>query len=214
MGLGGLILFLYIVKIKFIYIMKNVITLLVIFLVVVSTNLQSQVVQFDSSDGHPAAVVMVERGHLPLEVLFYSEDGTLVFDDVIMKFSNLGKIYDLSQLPNGKYEIKLTTMYQHSVMDFYLQNNQVKTGKSETKFFAVPVIITGDRYFDIKFNSPKLANLKIELLTWDGNSVFKDEPTGVVSLSRRYKLSKLEQGKYMIKVSTEDYSYYNTIELQ
>lgn len=193
--------------------MKNVITLFVI-LLTAFTNLHSQIVQFDTSDGHPEAIVMVERGHLPLEVLFYSEDGTLVFDDVIMKFSNLGKIYDLSQLPDGKYEIKMTTMYQHSVMDFYLQKNQIKVGESQTKFFAVPVIIPGNDYFDIKFNSPKLANLKIELLTWEGYSVFRDEPTGIVALSKRYKLSKLEQGKYMIKVSTDDYSYYNTIELQ
>jgi hypothetical protein len=159
-------------------------------------------------DGRPAINVSTIKGHLPMEVTFLSGSGEFIFADQIHEMLNLGKAYDLKSLPRGEYVLKMTTPFNEVTQYFDLKKHDIVLNEVTQKFISVPLIDLGNGFFDVKFNSQKLAALGVVILDQSGTPVFEDNLGNVVAVNKRYHWDAISKGNYTIKVTTPDKIYY------
>lgn len=165
-------------------------------------------------DGRPKVTVWVSKGHLPLQVTFLDQDNKVVFEDRVLKLVNLGKIYDLSALEDGRYTLKMETKFREVNKEINLFGGDVAMNDGSQRFFAIPAIDLGNGFFDVKFNSTRIANLDIAILDRNGKEVFEDKIGGVVAVNKRYQISSMDRGEYTIKVTTPDKVFYKELSLR
>lgn len=194
---------------------RNLITTAVAFLLVgFSTMAYGQKAEILVQDGRPKVTVWVSKGHLPLQVTFLDQDNKVVFEDRVLKLVNLGKIYDLSALEDGRYTLKMETKFREVNKEINLFGGDVAMNDGSQRFFAIPAIDLGNGFFDVKFNSTRIANLDIAILDRNGKEVFEDKIGGVVAVNKRYQISSMDRGEYTIKVTTPDKVYYKELSLR
>lgn len=194
---------------------RNLITTAVAFLLVgFSTMAHGQKAEILVQDGRPKVTVWVSKGHLPLQVTFLDQDNKVVFEDRVLKLVNLGKIYDLSALEDGRYTLKMETKFREVNKEINLFGGDVAMNDGSQRFFAIPAIDLGNGFFDVKFNSTRIANLDIAILDRNGKEVFEDKIGGVVAVNKRYQISSMDRGEYTIKVTTPDKVFYKELSLR
>ena len=196
--------------------MKNFLTTSVIaFLLVGFSNMTyGQKAEVLIQDGRPKVTVWVSKGHLPLEVTFLDQNNKVVFEDRVLKLVNLGKVYDLSALQDGRYTLKMETKFREVNKEINLFGNDVVMNDISQRFFAIPAIDLGNGFFDVKFNSTRIANLDIAILNRNGKEVFEDKIGGVVAVNKRYQIGSMDRGEYTIKVTTPDKVFYKELSLR
>jgi hypothetical protein len=194
---------------------RNLITTAFAFLLVgFSTMAYGQKAEILVQDGRPKVTVWVSKGHLPLQVTFLDQDNKVVFEDRVLKLVNLGKIYDLSALEDGRYTLKMETKFREVNKEINLFGGDVAMNDGSQRFFAIPAIDLGNGFFDVKFNSTRIANLDIAILDRNGKEVFEDKIGGVVAVNKRYQISSMDRGEYTIKVTTPDKVFYKELSLR
>lgn len=194
---------------------RNLITTAVAFLLVgFSTMAHGQKAEILVQDGRPKVTVWVSKGHLPLQVTFLDQDNKVVFEDRVLKLVNLGKVYDLSALEDGRYTLKMETKFREVSKEINLYGSEVAMNDGSQRFFAIPAIDLGNGFFDVKFNSTRIANLDIAILDRNGKEVFEDKIGGVVAVNKRYQISSMDRGEYTIKVTTPDKVFYKELSLR
>lgn len=174
-------------------------------------SLMAQKVEVIFKDNRPGINISTVKGHLPMEVVFMDATGNTVFIDNIKEMLSLGKAYDLKALPKGEYMLKMTTPYHEVNQLFEIKKNDIVLNEATQKFISAPLIDLGDGFFDLKFNSQKLAALGVVILDQSGNSVFEDQLGNVVAVNKRYHLEAIAKGNYTIKVTTPEKIYYRDI---
>ena len=174
----------------------------------IAQSLMAQKVEVIFKDNRPSINISTVKGHLPMEVIFLDAAGNTVFTDKINEMLNLGKSYDLRELPKGEYVLKMTTPFHEVNQLFDLQKNDIVLNEVTQKFISAPLIDLGNGFFDLKFNSQKLAALGVVILDQSGNSVYEDQMGNVVAVNKRYHLESMAKGNYTIKITTPEKIYY------
>lgn len=193
---------------------KNLITTAIAFLLVgFSTMSFGQKAEVLVQDGRPKVTVWVSKGHLPLQVTFLDQKNRVVFEDRVLKLVNLGKVYDLSALEDGRYTLKMETKFREVSKEINLFGSDVVMNEGSQRFFAIPAIDLGNGFFDVKFNSTRIANLDVAILDQNGKEIFEDKIGGVVAVNKRYQVSSMDRGVYTIKVTTPDKIFYKELSL-
>lgn len=193
---------------------KNLITTAIAFLLVgFSTMSFGQKAEVLVQDGRPKVTVWVSKGHLPLQVTFLDQKNRVVFEDRVLKLVNLGKVYDLSALEDGRYTLKMETKFREVSKEINLFGSDVVMNEGSQRFLAIPAIDLGNGFFDVKFNSTRIANLDVAILDQNGKEIFEDKIGGVVAVNKRYQVSSMDRGVYTIKVTTPDKIFYKELSL-
>ena len=145
-------------------------------------------------------------------VSLLNEDQVQLFAQTWKDQSSIGKIFDLEALPNGKYAIQLETETTEIVQPFRIEKGRVQLKDSERVVRYVPIVAKTGEYISLSWLNDEMSNLKIEIEDDSGSLVLEEKLRGVLKVARRYDISRLESGNYLVKVKTKAKTYYTEID--
>lgn len=137
---------------------------------------------------------------------------TLLKEDVQASEKNYGKIYNLEKLAEGKY-LLVVAMNQKEVRQGLLidKAGTVVVPADDRQVYLVPTIRLGDKFVDVNWFNGKESNMKVEVLSANGQIVFEEDLEKVAQVGRRYNVSKLAQGDYVFVVRTPYDAHYKRL---
>ena len=145
-------------------------------------------------------------------VALEGENGLLVTDNVNAK-PNYSKKYNLINLETGRYRVIITKKATKTVQAFELTANDVVLFESERKETFMPNIIQKGSNVDVNVLLSNYANIKVNIYDNAGHIVFDDINYVILNLHKRYDLSKLPAGGYVVEVIANGDTQYFPITL-
>lgn len=125
--------------------------------------------------------------------------------------ASIGKVFDLEALPNGKYVLLLETETNEIVQPFRIEKGRVQLKEREREIRYVPIVAKSGAYINVSWLNDEMSNLKVEIEDATGSLVLEEKLKGVLQVARRYDISRLETGVYLVKVKTKAKTYYTEI---
>jgi hypothetical protein len=139
-------------------------------------------------------------------------DGTLVTDNVKGK-PNFSKKYNLVNLESGSYRVVVTKKATKTVQPFELTSKSLVLFESERKEKFLPSINQNGMKIDVNVLLGNYSNIKVNIYDNEGRKVYDDINYVVMLLHKRYDLSKLPSGGYVVEVIAGDETQYFPIAL-
>ena len=140
------------------------------------------------------------------------QDGLLVTDKVIAK-PNFSKKYNLINLGAGSYSVIITKKATKTIQPFELTANDVVLFETERKEKFMPSINQKGAKVDVNVLLGKYSNIKVNIYDNEGRQVYNDINYVVLNLHKRYDLSTLPSGAYVVEVIAGDDTQYFPIRL-
>ena len=145
-------------------------------------------------------------------VTLEGEEGLLVTDKVGAK-PNFSRKYNLMNLTKGSYRIVITKKAAKTIQPFELTNKSVVLFESERKEKFLPSINQNGTKLDVNVLLGNYSNIKVNIYNNEGRKVYDDINYVVLLLHKRYDLSKLPAGGYVVEVIAGDETQYFSIAL-
>ena len=136
----------------------------------------------------------------------------LVTDKVIAK-PNFSKKYNLINLGAGSYSVIITKKATKTIQPFELTANDVVLFETERKEKFMPSINQKGAKVDVNVLLGKYSNIKVNIYDNEGRQVYNDINYVVLNLHKRYDLSTLPSGAYVVEVIAGDDTQYFPIRL-
>lgn len=145
-------------------------------------------------------------------VTILTENGLIIYKQVIESSGNYSKVFDLTNLENGLYTSELEKDFEILITKFEVKNGLVTFLKKENNKIFKPVIrIKGDLLLISKLDFNKQP-LKV-VLYYKDNIILSETIKGKKVLNRVYKLSKKEREMYKVVINSDNRSYIKEFKL-
>jgi hypothetical protein len=158
--------------------------------------------------------VIVNLGSIQKEeVLISIEDanGNTLVTESVKNNANFVKKYNVSKLEEGQYFITITKKTLRTVQPFTVSSNGVTMSDIEKKEKFMPVLVQNGTKLDVNVLLGNYNNITVRILDNEGHSSLEDKNYVVLTLHKRYDLSKLAAGSYVAEVTAGDETFYYTI---
>jgi len=140
--------------------------------------------------------------------------GVVLFEDEIVASKKFSKIYDLSQLPLGKYEVEIEG-------DIFIRKQFVKilkdklevVGDEEVKIYKPSILLNEDKISLNMFSNGK-EPVQVSIMNLQSETLFKESIKDKVAIHKYYDIFQLPAGKYIVKIVTQGSYFYKEISLQ
>ena len=145
----------------------------------------------------------VKEGHA---LTIKTENGLIIYKQVIKNSGTYSKVFDLTNLEDGIYTTELEKDFEILVKKIEVKNGFVTFLKEGKKKIFKPVIRTeGDLLLISKMTFNKQP-LKI-VLYYNNDVILSETVKGKELINRVYKLSKTEEGAYKVVIYTDSRTY-------
>ena len=136
---------------------------------------------------------------------------TILLEEKVAGIASYGKILNLEELPEGKYELSISTPTREIIQPVELTDDKVVVNATLQRTIFHPIINIKADYVDISWLGQQINTVTVEILNEAGGSVFKEKVTNVIKVEKRYDISKLRNGAYYVKVATPHKSYFERL---
>jgi hypothetical protein len=133
--------------------------------------------------------------------------------DDVKPTAHFAKRYNLSQLETGKYRIVLTKNAVKTIQPFELTKREIILNESERKEKFLPTISQKGKKLDVNVLLGNYSNISVKMFNSEGIKTFEDANYVVLTLNKRYDLSQVNAGTYIVEVVAGDETQYFTITL-
>jgi len=160
--------------------------------------------------------VSVELNNLKSEAVIRLQDETgQTLSKALVEAGNgrAVKIFNLEQVVPGRYQFVVSTKSKETLQPIEVTTDDILIDQNERQVYFTPTIRIGDDFVDVSWLNGKVSDLTFEIQTSKGDRVFEDEFTNILKVERRYNLSKLERGDYMVVVSTPYKRHYESLSI-
>ncbi len=141
-----------------------------------------------------------------------NEDQNLIFySKYIGNPSEYKKLFDFSQLDDGKYVILVNSSNEVIEKPIVIKNSEIVL-EEESKVLYRPVFRVKDKALLVFHNNKSLDSYKINF--YDGDGKFFSDETKDSSISRKYNFSHLPSGSYTVVVSNSEDFYSHRFEIK
>jgi hypothetical protein len=149
------------------------------------------------------------------EVVVALEDvyGSQFASDKVKSSERFSKKYNLSQLEAGNYRLVVTKNLSKTVQPFQLTNSAVVLNEFERKEKFLPSIKVKGNMLDVNVLLGNYSNIIVKVYSNDGLVTFEDKNYVVLTLHKRFDLSRLASGSYIVEVIAGDETQYYSINL-
>jgi hypothetical protein len=124
------------------------------------------------------------------------------------------KVFDLSGLVEGEYELLLTTGHKEIVQPILMEKNKVSTPKELRKVYFSPVVQVKGSSVDVSWFNGKIADMKVRITDLNGSIIYSEDINNVVKVEKRYNLEKVVGGDYVIVIDTPRKTYYENFSIK
>jgi hypothetical protein len=160
-------------------------------------------VKFVKSDSKKLRVVANQPNGL-LNVSLYNESGELLYAGQVQAIENLGKQFDLSALPDGKYSLTVSGSTFRSTQRVAIKDgNLLIDTESYNEVLKPEVKNWSKNQFVIVLTVPTSITITDEY----GEELY----SAVANESKRYDLSTLPNGKYLLTFIIGDSQFTETV---
>ena len=187
-----------------------------------TTNLSANVVEntFDLAGttvkiSTTSKALVVNLGSVQKEVVTISiEDanGVQLMQETVKENPNFVKRYNVAKLENGKYTLTVTKKTIRTVQPFDVTEAGVTIAEIEKKEKFIPYLNFNNDKLDVNVLLGNYSNITVTILDNEGHKVTEDKNYVVMTLHKRYDLSKLAAGAYVVEVLAGDETFYQTIQ--
>ena len=139
--------------------------------------------------------------------------GTSFAIDKIKPAARFAKKYNLSQLEVGNYRLVVTKNFVKTIQPFELTYRAVVLNELERKEKFLPSINQSGKTVDVNVLLGNYSNIIVKIYGNGGLTSFEDKNYVVLTLHKRYDLSKLPAGNYVVEVLAGDETQYFNINL-
>ena len=139
--------------------------------------------------------------------------GTSFATDKVKPSARFAKKYNLSQLEAGNYRLVVTKNFVKTIQPFELTYRAVVLNELERKEKFLPSINQSGKNVDVNVLLGNYSNIIVKIYGNDGLMSFEDKNYVVLTLHKRYDLSKLPVGTYVVEVLAGDETQYFNINL-
>jgi hypothetical protein len=157
-----------------------------------------------------AVVSLMNEAPARLEVTVKSETGMIVYYKQTRKSNDAyRKIYDFSNLENGKYELSFQVNTTLVKRNLEIKNGAILVGASELRydpFFKFEGDVLKLSYLNFDQNNLKLVFMK------DREVVYESTLGSEFNTVRGFDLSKLQKGSYDVVLADGNNDFYYTFE--
>lgn len=159
--------------------------------------------------------VIVNLGSVQKEEISVSiEDfyGNVLITESVKNHSNFVKKYNVSKLESGQYAITITKKTLRTVQPFTVSyEGAVTMSDVEKKEKFIPVLVQNGNKLDVNVLLGNYNNITVKILDNEGRSALDDRNYVVLTMHKRYDLSKLPAGSYVAEVTAGDETFYYSI---
>lgn len=154
--------------------------------------------------------VVIEKLSATATVWVVNEDGVVLLEEksVGTKFA---KIFNLEYLPAGNYKVIITTDRKEIVQPLTLNGADLAFNVSAREEFYAPFFNVKDDMIDLSLLNNRLVDVNVAIVNTDGAVVYEENFNDVLKVEKRYRLSDLGKGNYMVQVTTPHKSYYQAV---
>ncbi|MFV0590980.1 MAG: hypothetical protein ACK5M7_06315 [Draconibacterium sp.] len=185
-------------------------TVLAVAIVAVATAVEKPKMNVVPLTPDRAVVSILNNKVAKFELSIVAENGDLVYYKQSAKpLNTYQKVFDFSQLANGKYSMNLKVNDTRLSKDFEVASNGISVGESKMRF---------DPYFAYADDVLKLSYLNFDgenmsLNIYDSNGLVYESKLGKeFNMVNGYDLSALARGKYQVVLSSLNNEYTYSIE--
>ena len=141
-----------------------------------------------------------------------SDEGTY-FIEKVKGQPSFSKKYNLTNLEKGTYRLIVQKKATKTIQQFELTQRNVLLYESERKEKFLPTLNQNGSKLDVNVLLGKYSNIKVKIYDTEGRNVYNDINYVVLTLNKRYDLSQLSKGAYIVEVVAGDETQYFPIKL-
>lgn len=160
--------------------------------------------------------IVLDLGNIKNEQIVISmEDavGNQIMVEKVKDVQLFTKKYNVSKLEEGDYKLIVTKKTLRTVQPFRVNNKTVEISELERKEKFLPVLNQNADKLDVNVLLGNYSNITVSIFDNEGHKVFDEKNYVVFQLNKRYDLSKLIAGAYLVEVMAGDESFYYTVKL-
>jgi Secretion system C-terminal sorting domain len=135
-------------------------------------------------------------------------EGATVHTDKAKSIKAFNKKFNLASLDKGEYTLKITLEHCKITQLFEVTKKGINVKENNRKEVYAPIIKEENSKFDIIIPTIKIK-YTVLVLDLNGNTVFEEAQKGITQLNKRYNMSNLTKGEYLLQVSIDGETYYH-----
>jgi hypothetical protein len=130
--------------------------------------------------------------------------------DKVKSTAKFAKKYNLTQLETGNYRLVVTKNFVKTIQPFELTSRNIVLNELERREKFLPSIKHTGNTLDVNVLLGNYSNIVVRIYGNDGLVSFEDKNYVVLTLHKRFDLSKLPAGTYIVEVMAgDDTQFYN-----
>ena len=138
-----------------------------------------------------------------------AQEGVLLEEEIT--HSEYARVLNLNELAAGNYKLVVSTGVRETEQPIFLTRTGLSLNIGDRKEFFAPFVVTNGQLLDVSLLNNQLTTFKLKIEDIEGNLVFDDEVRNTVKVEKRYNLSRLPEGEYIVVLNVGDKSYVKTI---
>lgn len=158
--------------------------------------------------------IIVNLGNVQKEVIsivITNIEGDVLIREFVKETSNFVKRYNMSQLDNGLYTLTVTKKTVRTVQPFEITKAGVVMTELEKKEKFIPTVNLQNDKLDVNVLLGNYNNITVTIMDNEGRKVIEDKNYVVLDLHKRYNISKLPNGIYVIEIKAGEETFYQTV---
>jgi len=148
-----------------------------------------------------------------LEVSLEDADGVILYTETAKNTNSFTKRLSLVNLDAGRYVLTIKKNLVKTVQPFELTATSVIISENERKEKFLPNITQKGNKLDVNVLLGKYSNVHVLIYDNEGRLVFEETNYVVLDLHKRFDLTKLGTGTYLVEVVAGEEVQYSTISL-
>lgn len=117
----------------------------------------------------------------------------------------------MSRLGNGEYTMTVTKTTLRTTQPFKITDDGIVMTEMEKKEKFIPVVLLNNNKLDINVLLNDYSNITVNIFDNQGIRVKQEKLENTLKLHRRYNISQLPDGAYVVEVTAGDETFYHTV---
>lgn len=158
--------------------------------------------------------IIVNLGTIEREVVsivIRDNRGSMLVNETVKKTPNFIKKYNMSRLGNGEYTMTITKTTLRTTQPFKITDDGIVMTEMEKVEKFIPVVLLNNNKLDINVLLKDFSNITVNIYDNQGIRVKQEKLENALKLHRRYNISQLPVGAYIVEVTAGDETFYHTV---
>jgi hypothetical protein len=141
------------------------------------------------------------------EIRLKGADGTIIYQETV-KQGRYSRTFNLAAMTPGAYTASIALNGKEVTQPFTVLEHAIELDPAHRSMVQLPQIKLEGDAIELRVANSQIANVRVAIVSQEGELVFEDVVPATIALQRRYNLTRLPQGAYTFAVHTPERSLY------